>query len=204
MVLSCCRRILTSVMDRYYWKHKTSNFFWCKVFDVCALLGQNLMSKLKLWVLIIACKWDVRFLMYVLGAACCQQIQKHPIWRSVLSVISVPDVDFTHSQLDSGCSSVQLHYSCLSVISFPHHGWHGQSNNRFLWFDEVPFSILSYTFLGALQPKINGSNFSVEIRTWGFEHMLYWEHWRFPVQCFLIKVPASIDNTIQRSGDWSR
>ena len=31
----------------------------------------------KLWVLLIACKWGVRFSMYVSGAACCQQIQIH-------------------------------------------------------------------------------------------------------------------------------
>ena len=44
------------------------------------------MSKLKLWVLIIACKWDVRFMMYVLGAACCQQIHWSQIWHFLHSV----------------------------------------------------------------------------------------------------------------------
>ena len=29
----------------------------CKVFEISALIGQNLMSKSKWWVLIIACKW---------------------------------------------------------------------------------------------------------------------------------------------------
>ena len=49
-----------------------------------ALIGQNLMSKLTLWVFIITWKWDVRILMYVLGAACCQQIHwsqiQHSVW----------------------------------------------------------------------------------------------------------------------------
>ena len=50
------------------------------------------MSNLKLWVLIIACKWDFRFLMCVLAAACCQQIHQSWIPRSVLSVICVHKV----------------------------------------------------------------------------------------------------------------
>ena len=35
------------------------------------------MSKSKLWVLIIACKCNLRFSMYMLGTACYQQIQIH-------------------------------------------------------------------------------------------------------------------------------
>ena len=56
------------------------------------------MSNLKLRVLIIARKWDVRFLMYVLEAACCQQIHQSWIQRSVLSVICVRKI-FLNSKL---------------------------------------------------------------------------------------------------------
>ena len=37
----------------------------------------------------MACKWDIRFSMYVLGAAWCQKIHRSWIPSSVLSVISV-------------------------------------------------------------------------------------------------------------------
>ena len=41
------------------------------------MIGKNLTSKSKLWVLIIACKCNLRFSMYMLGTACYQQIQIH-------------------------------------------------------------------------------------------------------------------------------
>ena len=33
-------------------------WLWCMVFDINALIGQNLTSKSKWWVLIIGCKWE--------------------------------------------------------------------------------------------------------------------------------------------------
>ena len=59
------------------------------VFDINALIGQNLTSKSKWCVLIIAWKWDVRFFMYVLGTVCYQHIHRSQIWRWVLSVMCV-------------------------------------------------------------------------------------------------------------------
>ena len=59
----------------------------CMIFDINALTGRNLTSKLKWQVLIIACIRDVRFSMYVLGTVCCQHIHQSWIWCSVLSVL---------------------------------------------------------------------------------------------------------------------
>ena len=41
------------------------------------------------WWAYIACNWDVRFSIYVLGTVCCQHINQSRIWRWVLSVICV-------------------------------------------------------------------------------------------------------------------
>ena len=59
------------------------------VLRINAVIRQNLPSKSKWRVLIIACNWDVKFSMYVLGTVGCQHI--HPSWiqRWVLSVTCV-------------------------------------------------------------------------------------------------------------------
>ena len=80
-MIAVCKKVID--------KYRTSKNIRCKVFDINALIGQNLTSKSILWVLIIVCKWDVRFSMYMLGAACCQQIHWSQIWLSVLSVVCV-------------------------------------------------------------------------------------------------------------------
>ena len=57
------------------------------VFHINAVMIQEIQT-----LNIIACKWDVRFLMYMLGTVCGQHIHRSWIWRSVLSVIGVHKV----------------------------------------------------------------------------------------------------------------
>ena len=99
------------VIDTYHWKYRR--------------------SKLKLWVLIIACKGDVRFWMYVLGAACCQQIHWSWIRRMVFSVICVHKETgkVVHHASQKAKNKIDLllsifcsngpAYLCLQVISSP-------------------------------------------------------------------------------------
>ena len=52
------------VLDTHATKSKEQQFYiWCEVFDISAMIGQNLMLKSKWWVLIRACKWvpNVKF-----------------------------------------------------------------------------------------------------------------------------------------------
>ena len=57
-------------------KWSISKRLWCVVFDINALIGQNLMSNLTWWGLIIAFIKDIRFLMHVLGTLCCHHIHR--------------------------------------------------------------------------------------------------------------------------------
>ena len=58
----------------YHWKYFTSNFIWHKIFDISAqkpnVENQNYES------LFIACKWEVRFSMYVFGGKIKHRIPK--------------------------------------------------------------------------------------------------------------------------------
>ena len=83
------------------------------VFDINAVIGQNLMSKSKWWVLVTAYKWDVGFLMDVLGTVCCQHIHQSRIWCWVLSVINAYD----HNKKDNtiGC----MIWSCALLAIMP-------------------------------------------------------------------------------------
>ena len=65
-------------------------------FDVWFLTLMHWYTRTKhQWVLIMACKWDVRFSIYVLGTVCGQHIHRSRSRRSVLSLFGVHKV-FSH------------------------------------------------------------------------------------------------------------
>ena len=74
------------IIDKHHWKYPMLNLISMYGFNINALISQNLIANSKWWVLIIACKWEVRFLIYVLGTVCCQHIHQSQIRRWVLSV----------------------------------------------------------------------------------------------------------------------
>ena len=87
------------------------------VLDINAQIGQNLMSKSKRWVLIMACKWDVRFLIYVLRTVCCQHIHRSQILLWVLSVICVQSNVEKHLILSSSGLRAPWESWCTSFES---------------------------------------------------------------------------------------
>ena len=71
-------------------------------------MHENQTSKSKIWVLIITCKWDGRFSMYVLGTVYCLQIHRSRIRCLVLSVVRVQK-GFVYTRVD-----VNGEWPCLS------------------------------------------------------------------------------------------